>query len=605
MLNKTWIPAPLVPAHERPPVPIVPLGRDARFRTLYVFINFAGLVLALAGLLLLHRFDRQAYARRVRRVFERMGGLWIKAGQLISLRIDMFPLEICRELAKLQSQALGFSPDLARRIVEIELGAPLDEYFDEWDPAPLAAASIGQVHCARLRHERVQVAVKIQKPGSRELFGRDLTFIRWVVVLVKLLRIYPHMKWDDGFRELQQIMKEELDFGYEASATRRMRRNLRAHGVYVPKVFSRYSTARVLVTEYLPVVLMADYIRVSRQDPERARQWDLENGFVPRRVARRLVHSFQRQMLEDNFFHGDMHPGNIGLLRGSRLALIDFGTTNFTEVDYLRRFQLFMRALAMQEFAKAADMCLMLCASLPPIDIQLLRERLVRTIRSWASRTFVRELPYHDKSMDNLTLEVMKVLLGFRCTMEWGWLRLHRASSTLDASLIELFPGIDYRKVTAQYFAKADRRRVKSLLTGDAARRGVASIEKAFDIQTRLRDYSMLQASLIRRHAQSFRAVTGKAEAVLAAIADALMAVVIGQALIVLALFLRWWAAGGLERLVGPQLSALAGRLPAVEPQLGALILIVDAWFFASLWFLRREVARRDVNISRATVATA
>jgi ubiquinone biosynthesis protein len=605
VLKKTWIPTPLVAAQERVPVPIVPLGRDARFRTLYVFLNFAGLALALSGLVLLHRFDRQAYARRVRRVFERMGGLWIKAGQLMSLRIDMFPLEICRELAKLQSQALGFSPDLAHRLVEAELDAPLEQYFDEWDATPFAAASIGQVHLARLRNEQVRVAVKIQKPGSRELFGRDLTFIRWTVRAIKLLRIYPHMKWDDGFRELQQIMKEELDFGYEASATRRMRRNLRAHGIYVPKVFSRYCTARVLVTEFLPVVLMADYIRVLRQDPDRARQWDLQNEFVPRRAARGLVHSFQRQMLEDNFFHGDMHPGNIGLLKGSRLALIDFGTTNFTEADYLRRFQLFMRALAMQEFAKAADMCLMLCASLPPIDIQLLRERLIRTIRWWASRTLVRELPYHDKSMDNLTLEVMKVLLGFRCTMEWAWLRLHRASSTLDASLIELFPGIDYRKVTAEYFVKADRRRVRTALRGGTASRSVAAIGKAFDIQSRLREYAMLQATLVRRQARSFRAIVSKAGVVIATLADTGLILVSAQTAVAAALALRGWNPGAVDRAIGSTLAGAAGRLPALEPQTALVILLVDAWLVTSLWHVRRAVARRDLNISRATVAVA
>ena len=120
-----------------------------------------------------------------------------------------------------------------------------------------------------------------------------------------------------------------------------------------------------------------------------------------------------------------------------------------------------MRTIASHEFAEAADLCLTLCASLPAIDIQLLRERLIRTIQWWAARTLVQQLPFHDKSMDNLTIEVMRVLLGFRCTMEWAWLRLHRASSTLDASLIELSPGINYRKVTAQYFVKADRRRLQ------------------------------------------------------------------------------------------------------------------------------------------------
>ena len=143
-----------------------------------------------------------------------------------------------------------------------------------------------------------------------------------------------------------------------------------------------------------------------------------QNAVRPRNVARVLVRSFQRQLLEDNRYHGDMHPGNIGLLRGSRVALIDFGTTNFTEAGYLEKFRFFMRTLATGEFAKGADLSLMMAAGLPPIDLALIHTQLTRTLQSWAARTWVKDLPFHDKSMDNLTMEMMNVLLRFRCTME-------------------------------------------------------------------------------------------------------------------------------------------------------------------------------------------
>jgi ubiquinone biosynthesis protein len=605
VLKNSWIPTPLVAPPERVPVPIVAAHDPSRFRTLYVFANFAGLTIVLVSLILVRRFDRQKYARRLRGVFERMGGLWIKAGQILALRIDIFPLEICKELANLQSQALGFPHDIARHIVEEELGAPLDQWFDRWEPAPIAAASIGQVHRARLRREGAWVAVKVQKPASSELFSRDLLLIRFVVTALKLLRVYPHMKWDAGLSELREIMKEELDFGYEASSTRRMRKNLRKHGVYVPKVFSRYSTPRVLVTELLPAVFMADYIRVAHEDPVRLRRWLSENDVNPRRVARHLGRSLQRQMLEDNLFHGDMHPGNIALLRGSRIALIDFGTTNFTEAEYLRKFALFTRSIATDDYAKAADMCLMLCASLPAIDIQLVRERLVRVLESWVSRTLVRELPYHDKSLHTMTLNVMRALLGFRCTMEWGWLRLHRAMSTLDATLIELYPELDHHKMVVQYFKQAHRRRVRALASGQAARPTLRVGEKAADIQDRVRDYAMFEAILIREHAQAFRAVIETLTSAAGAMLGLAMAAIIVEAAAVVAILISSWPIQLPGALRGPQLSSVAERLPRLEPQLCVLILLADALIWSSLRRVRRVLTRREVNIGSRTAATA
>ena len=290
----------MVPRGMRPAVPILRVTRPSRFRTPYVLLQFARLL----GAYLLAVIRRGRHGERfpplVRETFEQMGGLWIKAGQVLALRIDLLPADLCRELANLQSRALGFPGDAARQIVEQSLGAPIDRCFDTWDDAPIAAASIGQVHRARLRHEQVWVAVKVQKPYSRELFDQDFRVITWLVRLVRVLRIYSHMKWHDGVAELQRIMYEELDFRFEAASTRTMRKLLKSHGAYVPKVFDAYCSAHVLVTEYVDMVLMADYLRVGREDAARLEQWRRDNNVRPRLVARRLVRSFQRQMLEDN-----------------------------------------------------------------------------------------------------------------------------------------------------------------------------------------------------------------------------------------------------------------------------------------------------------------
>lgn len=599
MLRKAWIPSPLVPAHQRPPVPTVATVKPSRLRSLVVVWQFVVLAAALATLLL-RRGDSNRYARRVRETFERLGGLWIKAGQVMALRIDVLPESLCAELSRLQSRALGFPGELSEQIIEEDLGRPIDAIFDHWSRTPFAAASIGQVHRARLRDNGAWVAVKIQKPYSSDLFEHDLVVIEWLVWLANALRIYPHMKWRDGLEEIRQIMREELDFRYEASSTRRMRKLLKDHRVYVPKVYSRHCSGRVLVLEFVDMVLMSDYLRIAGDDPDRLAQWRDDNNVDPARVARRLVYSFQRQMLEDNAYHGDMHPGNIGLLRDSRVALIDFGSTNFTEADYLARFRLLMRTLASGEFAKGADMCLMLCASLPPIDLALVHARVTSVMHSWANRTLVRELPFHDKSMGNLTMLIMQVLLGYRCTMEWAWLRLHRASSTLDASLIELAPGIDYRKVTARVFARAETRRIERLVSAVGVRRSLQAAAATLQRPADAEEYVTAQAGMIRRQVQVFRGFTDAASTMLNTMVTLGKVVVFAQAAALLAA-----TAGTI--FITSQAAIAGGLFPAATGTLDlrpiAVALLVDAWLWMALTRLRQAVGDGHTQLHRQAAA--
>lgn len=599
MLNPSWIPTPLVSVSERSPVPILPVVAPSRFRAVLVVWQFLVLAGALIGLLL-RRGDAGRYARRVRETFERLGGLWIKAGQVIALRIDFLPETLCRELSRLQSSALGFPGEVSEQIIEQDLGVPLDAIFDHWERTPIAAASVGQVHRARLRDGGVWVAVKIQKPYSADLFERDLVVIKWLVRLVNMLGIYPNMKWQDGFEELSHIMREELDFGFEASSTRRMRKLLKDHNVYVPKVFSRYCTPRVLVLEFVDMVLMADYLRIANEDPGRLGQWREDNNVNPGKVARRLVYSFQRQLLEDNSYHGDMHPGNIGLLRDSRIALIDFGSNNFTEADYLSRFKLLMQTVATGEFAKGADMCLMLCASLPQIDLALVHTKLTHVMHSWAKRALVAELPFHDKSMGNLTMLIMQVLLGYRCTMEWAWLRMHRASSTLDASLIELAPGINYRKVTARSFANAGARRIERLVSAAGARRSLRAAVDMLQQPANADEYIAAQAGLIRRQVQVFRGFTDAAGAALMTLVNLGKLVVITQVAILLAVVIgRMFT----TPLAPPLMDAIPTRALELDSRAIVLALTISAWLWMALTRLRQAIGDERTQLHRQAVA--
>jgi ubiquinone biosynthesis protein len=578
-------------------IAIVDVQPVSRLRTATTVVAFIRLIRRLLWLRVRGRAESRVVGQMVRETFEHLGGLWLKAGQLLSLRVDLFPKEFCQELAQLQNRSSGFPTPVARQILEQELGAPVEELFDEFAPQPFAVASIGQVYRARLRREQVYVAVKIQKPFSDQLFARDMMLIRWIVRLLAAVRFRTHMRWDLGYNELSDVMKEELDYHYEASALRRMKRMLRGHKIYVPRLFARYSSRRVLVTEFIHAILMADYIRMADENPERLAAWLAENNVKPRKVARKLIHSMYRQLFENNLFHGDLHPGNIVLLRNSRIALIDFGSTSFTEREYLEKFVMFVQSLATRQYAKAADLSLMLTASLPNnLDVDQVKEDLVRTLRSWATRTLVKQLPYHDKSMDNVTIELVRILVGCRCTMEWGWLRIHRALTTLDTSLVYLYPDVNYTRMLQQYFERAERRRLRALLNAGFPLRILSGYDTQLSIQDRVGEYTLFQGELVRRHAQVFRGSISKVSAVMRAIVQLFGAGVALAGIIGAIVFADQRYGLPAPELLGPQLTGWIHRIPVLDSSVWIGLLLVYAYFVATLLKLRSRLRHREAG---------
>jgi hypothetical protein len=204
--------------------------------------------------------------------------------------------------------------------------------------------------------------------------------------------------------------------------------------------------------------------------------------------------------------------------------------------------------------------------------------------------------------MDNLTLEVMLVLLGGGCTMDWAWLRLHRASSTLDASLIELHPGIDYRKVTAQYFRKADARRLRRAVDRMGVRRTLAIVNEALDLPARLEEYVALQAALIRREVKVFQSIVDRTTASLSTILSLSRTLVLVQAVTTMVAA----AATGMT-IVGPAVSRWLGdlplRVPVSDPRSLVAVLVIDAWIWLALARLHHIVGPDRVAPHRIMTA--
>jgi hypothetical protein len=197
----------------------------------------------------------------------------------------------------------------------------------------------------------------------------------------------------------------------------------------------------------------------------------------------------------------------------------------------------------------------------------------------------------------------MKVLIGYKCAMDWAWLRIHRATSTLDASLIHLYPDVNYTKVVQQYFAKHDRREIAQLFGTDMVGRSLNSMKVALEIQDRVNEYTMFQGSLIRRHAQVFQVATNKFADVTASALGVLSFVVLIPVIVfVIVLFQQRYPELTIQ-ILGEQFVGLANTFPKFQTQLWVLIILVNLYFFLSITRLKNRLRQKDTRPAHERVA--
>jgi predicted unusual protein kinase regulating ubiquinone biosynthesis (AarF/ABC1/UbiB family) len=257
---------------------------------------------------------RKSQAVWIRTTLLDLGPTFIKIGQLFSTRADIFPSEYVEELAKLQDKVPAFSYEQVETIIEQELGKKIPELYQSFEPIPLAAASLGQVHKAVL-HSGEAVVVKVQRPGLKKLFEIDLQILKGITRYFQ-----NHPKWGRGrdwlgiYEECCRILWEEIDYLNEGRNADTFRRNFRTYEwVKVPRVYWRYTSSRVLTLEYMPGIKISQYEAIEAA------------GLDRKVIARQGAEAYLHQLLNNGFFHADPHPGNIAVSPNGALIFYDFG----------------------------------------------------------------------------------------------------------------------------------------------------------------------------------------------------------------------------------------------------------------------------------------
>jgi ubiquinone biosynthesis protein len=303
-------------------------------------------------------------------------------------------------------------------------------------------------------------------------------------------------------------------------------------------------------------------------------------------------------VFEDNLFHGDLHPGNVVLLRRSRLALIDFGAVGSLEESFRKKYAQFHRSLSEREYAKAVEAVLLLSSALPHVDVEEVKRKLVRYFQAWEVRAKTKALPYHEKSISSVMNGMAEIMGEYKLPPSWEFLRLTRTFFAVDISLNELCEHVNVVRSIRRYWRAAGQRDWQLLQARIWSERNVHNVVTSqIELAEAVSETTMYATEVMRRRALSFAATASKFatlfEAGLRIVRWALVAVGIW----LLAALLAQLAPAVLTRFGQQDLVRLAGRLPRLGWAGWVAVFVVFASLFKMTVRLVRKFAERETPL--------
>jgi ubiquinone biosynthesis protein len=376
-----------------------------------------------------------ARGQHLREVLDELGPTFVKFGQLLSTRPDVVPPDIVVELRGLQDDVRPFPFEQAERVIEEELGNSLERLFLEFEPAPVAAASIGQVHRATLPNGR-RVAVKVQRPGAPRQIEADLALLYQAARLAReRIRALDFVDTRQLVDEFARSIRKELDYRQEARNAQSFHRNFAGHPhVHVPKVYWQYTRPRVLTLEWIDGIQLADVDLAAMTLEER------------RELAYRITEAWMTMIFRHGFFHGDPHPANILLpTEAGLIGLVDFGAVGtLTDDDMSKLTGLFIDA--------ANENIDQLPKRLADLGVRYPKERegeFLAELRELYYRYYGASLSEVDPIQ--VIREGFQLIYSMNLHLPARFLLLDRTIATLGAVGIELYPDFNVFEVARPY----------------------------------------------------------------------------------------------------------------------------------------------------------
>lgn len=430
---------------------------SARGRSYRILRLFFGLVLDFFLQYLRARLTGRSYnffadvernrrrAVRIRTTALEMGGVLIKVGQFLSSRVDLLPPEFIEELTLLQDEVPGVSFDEIRQVVEQEFGRPIQATFAYFDPASIAAASLGQVHAAVLPTGQ-QVAVKVQRPHIREIVDADLRALRYIVLwLDRHTAIGRRANLQQVMREFEETLAMEMDYIREGHHAERFAVAFaRSAEIVIPRIYWSHSTPRVLTMQFMAGTKVTDFGALSALGIDRSV------------VAEELMRAYLKQILEDGFFHADPHPGNIFVRPGPRIVLLDFGMVGRISDQMRDNLRAVFIGIVRRDFDDVLDALVRLGFIGFDADMASLKRALIWTVDTFYEMSFA-EL----KNVDPMYVlnQLQDVLYAESFQIPANFAFLGRALGTLSGLCTALDPTFQFVTVAEPFGRDLMRRR--------------------------------------------------------------------------------------------------------------------------------------------------
>ena len=380
-------------------------------------------------------------ARRLRLAIEDLGPTFIKFGQILSTRSDILPLEYIEELSRLQDEVAPVSWDEARQVIEAELDAPVEELFAQVDTEPIASASLAQVHVAQLVSGE-EVVVKIQRPNIEETVNLDLDIIYDLAQQTQQRTSFgTRYEVADLAEEFATALRTEMDFRREAWNADRFRQNFADEKhLYVPKIFWEYTTSRLLVMERIRGIKISDLERLEAA------------GYDRRRISANAADFVLKEVLIDGFFHADPHPGNLLILPGEVIGVLDFGTVGrLDDQDRANMARLFIAAVQMDVEAVVDQL-----QRMGVVDHRVDRVGLHRDLRRIIMRYY--GLPIYEISAQEVVKLIQPIIYEYRLRIPADYYLLIKTTVIMQGVGLALDPDFDIFEAAQPYIGKLFRR---------------------------------------------------------------------------------------------------------------------------------------------------
>jgi ubiquinone biosynthesis protein len=382
-------------------------------------------------------------AERMRMALEELGPTFVKLGQLLSTRPDVIPVSYADEFAKLQDNVPSFSYEEIREQIRNELGGEIEIFFSSFDQESIAAASIAQVHKARLLSGE-EVVVKVRRPGILELIETDIDALMGLALIAE-----RHLPGSDIYdpvglvKEFTRTIRREMDFSREGHTIEKFSADFAGDPtLYFPKVYWEVTAKGVLTLEYIDGIKVSDLERLERA------------GLDRRLIGRRGADAFIKMVIEHGFFHGDPHPGNVLILPGNVICLLDYGMVGRLDTELQEYLIDILLAIVKRNVDEVISLLLYSGEITDSLNIKALKRDLSEFIDDYY------EVPLQDIQVGRMLMEFLEIMTTYRIRFQSDLMLLAKALVAIEGMGRKLDPQFDMVAHLRPFMEKAIKKRI-------------------------------------------------------------------------------------------------------------------------------------------------